>query len=197
MSKSTDRSGHRPPAASIARAADLLEGQSATVALVGERRAGEPIDDYVPAGDECRLDQSSQVLSTRSEHEVQLRSRCERAQRPVEEEIPNSLAYRAPTRFTAQLGADRGGQQRGLRGFPDAFAAFDRDQPARSTHGSKVRASRSAARLLVATRSPSAAQACDGAIPLSLSTTSVMASSCEARCFWISIASCKTASASL
>ena len=90
-----------------------------------------------------------------------------------------------------------GGEQRGLRGFPDALAAFDRDQPARSTHGSKVRASRSAARLLVATRSPSAAQARDAAIPLSLSTTSVMASSCEARCFWISIASCKTASASL
>ena len=86
-----------------------------------------------------------------------------------------------------------------------AFAAFDRDKPALSTHDPNVRASRSGARLLVAPASAPAgrvtvaraAQAWDGVIPLSAFTTSVMASSCERRCFWISIASCKTASASL
>ena len=38
----------------FAGAAYLLDGQPATVALVGERRAREPVDDDVAAGGECR-----------------------------------------------------------------------------------------------------------------------------------------------
>jgi hypothetical protein len=66
----------------------------------------------VAAGGECRFDQGAQVLSARSEHEVKLRSRRERAQRPVEEQIPNAISDRAAARLTAQLGADRRGEKR-------------------------------------------------------------------------------------
>ena len=123
------------------------------------------------------------------------------AERRVEQQVPDALRDRAPTRLAAQLGADGARQQTGLGGLAGAFAAFDRDKAPSCTHGSNDRASGRIAergrpaRAAVAART--AAQALAGLRPLSELTISVMASSWRARCFWISTASCKTASASL
>ena len=121
-----------PAGSEVARLAHLLDGKPAAIALVGERRAGEAVDDDVA----CRRRAPARSARAGARHaRASIRCSSARGASGPSDGSKRSARMRSATglppgsRLTSA--PMRVAEKRGLGGLADAFAAFDRDEPAR------------------------------------------------------------------